>query len=157
MRVFTNGCFDVLHIGHIELLKYCATLGNVIVGLNGDDSVRRLKGPSRPFNGEQARAKILESIDEENSLTRFYNKSILDPFASVFNTDINEAKKIASVIDLNGSEFSVEELNAVDKDILKLALSNESLDIIGINTDSFDALKIANISEEDKVNLALYL
>ena len=102
-------------------------------------------------------AKILESIDEENSLTRFYNNSILDPFASVFNTNINDAKKIASVIDLNGSEFSVEELSAVDKDILKLALSKESLDIIGMNTDSFDALKIANISEEDKVNLALYL
>ncbi len=71
MRVFTNGCFDVLHIGHIELLKYCATLGNVIVGLNGDDSVRRLKGPSRPFNGEQARAKILESIKYVDSVHIF--------------------------------------------------------------------------------------
>jgi hypothetical protein len=116
-----------------------------------------LDSSDKTIDGMKKLAKILESIDEENSLTRFYNNSILDPFASVFNTNINDAKKIASVIDLNGSEFSVEELSAVDKDILKLALSKESLDIIGMNTDSFDALKIANISEEDKVNLALYL
>jgi hypothetical protein len=109
------------------------------------------------IEGMKKLAKILESIDEQNSLNRFYNKSILDPFASVFNTDINEAKKNASVIDLNGSEFSVEELNEVHQDIFKLALSKESLDIIGFGTDSFDVSKIANISGDDKVNLALYL
>ena len=62
MLVFTNGCFDVLHLGHIELLEYCSSFGEVIVGLNSDESVRRLKGPSRPFNNEQARMKLLESI-----------------------------------------------------------------------------------------------
>lgn len=71
MKVFTNGCFDVLHIGHIELLKYCASLGEVIVGLNSDESVRRLKGPSRPFNGELARAKILESVKYVDSVHIF--------------------------------------------------------------------------------------
>ena len=71
MKVFTNGCFDVLHIGHIELLKYCASLGEVIVGLNSDESVQRLKGPSRPFNGEQARAQILESIRYVDSVHIF--------------------------------------------------------------------------------------
>ncbi len=71
MKVFTNGCFDVLHIGHIELLKYCATLGSVVVGLNSDDSVRRLKGPSRPFNNEQDRTKVLESIKYVDSVHVF--------------------------------------------------------------------------------------
>ena len=71
MKVFTNGCFDVLHLGHIELLKYASSLGEVIVGLNSDESVRRLKGPSRPFNNEQTRMKILESIKYVGSVHVF--------------------------------------------------------------------------------------
>ena len=43
--VFTNGCFDVMHRGHVELLKYCKSLGTVVVGLNSDESVKKLKGP----------------------------------------------------------------------------------------------------------------
>ena len=116
-----------------------------------------LESSDKNIDGMKKLAKILESIDEQNSLTRFYNKSILDPFASVFNADINEAKKNASVIELNGSEFSTEELNEVDPDIFKLALSKESLDLIGFGTDSFDVSKISNISEYDKVNLSLYI
>jgi D-beta-D-heptose 7-phosphate kinase/D-beta-D-heptose 1-phosphate adenosyltransferase len=66
-RVFTNGCFDILHRGHIELLDYCRSLGNVTVGLNSDFSVKRLKGPERPINSEQDRKMLLEamrSVDE---------------------------------------------------------------------------------------------
>ena len=58
----TNGCFDILHRGHIELLKYCKTLGTVVVGLNSDSSVRRLKGVSRPYNSISDRKEVLESI-----------------------------------------------------------------------------------------------
>ena len=47
--IFTNGCFDILHRGHMELLKYCNTLGEVTVGINSDESIRRLKGPKRPY------------------------------------------------------------------------------------------------------------
>ena len=61
--VFTNGCFDVLHVGHIELLKYCKSIGDfLIVGINSDESVSRLKGPSRPINAESERKIMLESI-----------------------------------------------------------------------------------------------
>jgi D-beta-D-heptose 7-phosphate kinase/D-beta-D-heptose 1-phosphate adenosyltransferase len=61
--IFTNGCFDILHLGHIELLKFCASLGNeVVVGLNSDLSVRRLKGDDRPINNQVTRKKMLESI-----------------------------------------------------------------------------------------------
>lgn len=62
MKVFTNGCFDVLHRGHIELLSYCANIGEVLVGLNSDKSVKRLKGNDRPINSENDRKIILESI-----------------------------------------------------------------------------------------------
>ena len=59
--IFTNGCFDVIHRGHFELLKYCKSLGYVIVGLNGDDSIKRLKGEHRPFFSQQDRRFMLES------------------------------------------------------------------------------------------------
>ena len=58
--VFTNGCFDILHIGHIRYLQDAAKLGDVlVVGLNSDASVKRLKGPERPVNNESDRAEIL--------------------------------------------------------------------------------------------------
>lgn len=61
--VFTNGCFDLLHLGHIDYLAHAASLGSVlIVGLNTDRSVSELKGPSRPVNDEQSRLKIMASL-----------------------------------------------------------------------------------------------
>ncbi len=59
--VFTNGCFDVLHRGHYELLSYCKMLGIVIVGINSDESVKRLKGENRPLNSLLDRVFALES------------------------------------------------------------------------------------------------
>jgi D-beta-D-heptose 7-phosphate kinase / D-beta-D-heptose 1-phosphate adenosyltransferase len=61
--VFTNGCFDILHSGHIKVLEDTAALGDVlIIGLNSDASVRRLKGASRPINGEADRAYVLSAL-----------------------------------------------------------------------------------------------
>ncbi|MCM8760650.1 MAG: D-glycero-beta-D-manno-heptose 1-phosphate adenylyltransferase [Candidatus Omnitrophica bacterium] len=61
--VFTNGCFDILHVGHVEYLKKARALGDVlIVGLNSDSSVRLIKGASRPINSQADRAKILASL-----------------------------------------------------------------------------------------------
>ena len=61
--VFTNGCFDILHAGHVDYLQKAADLGDVlIVGLNSDSSVRRLKGDSRPINNQEDRAKVLCSL-----------------------------------------------------------------------------------------------
>ena len=59
--VFTNGCFDILHPAHIQLLKYCKSLGYVIVGLNSDESVKKLKGEGRPFFSENDRTLMLKS------------------------------------------------------------------------------------------------
>lgn len=61
--VFTNGCFDILHIGHVRYLKESARYGDVlIVGLNSDASVKRLKGESRPINNEFDRAELLSEL-----------------------------------------------------------------------------------------------
>tara|TARA_Y100000593_G_scaffold85655_1_gene163026 strand:- start:1519 stop:1956 length:438 start_codon:yes stop_codon:yes gene_type:complete len=73
MTIFTNGCFDVLHYGHIRLLQYCKNYNaiafagktihpDVIVGLNSDSSVKRLKGDSRPINSQYQRAAVLRSL-----------------------------------------------------------------------------------------------
>lgn len=61
--VFTNGCFDVLHFGHVQYLLKAKKLGDLlVVGLNSDASVRRLKGESRPINGEKERAFVLAAL-----------------------------------------------------------------------------------------------
>jgi rfaE bifunctional protein nucleotidyltransferase chain/domain len=61
--VFTNGCFDLLHAGHIESLSQAASFGDIlIVGLNSDASVKRLKGENRPIQSEQNRATLLASL-----------------------------------------------------------------------------------------------
>jgi D-glycero-beta-D-manno-heptose 1-phosphate adenylyltransferase len=61
--VFTNGCFDILHAGHIASLTEAAEQGDIlIVGLNADDSVRKLKGPGRPMNDQDSRALLLAAL-----------------------------------------------------------------------------------------------
>ena len=61
--VFTNGCFDILHKGHVQYLEQAAELGNVlVVGLNSDDSTRALKGPGRPINRQDSRAFVLAAM-----------------------------------------------------------------------------------------------
>ena len=61
--VFTNGCFDLIHPGHTELLRRARSLGHyLLVGLNSDRSVRAIKGPDRPIQGEQARAAVVAAL-----------------------------------------------------------------------------------------------
>jgi rfaE bifunctional protein nucleotidyltransferase chain/domain len=70
--VFTNGCFDILHLGHVEYLAKARDLGHIlIIGLNTDNSVRRLKGPTRPVNPEQARAAILAALSFVDAVVLF--------------------------------------------------------------------------------------
>jgi rfaE bifunctional protein nucleotidyltransferase chain/domain len=87
--VATNGCFDLLHLGHIRYLEAARKLGDIlVVGLNGDQSVRELKGPGRPINNEKDRAAILaalESVDlvvifPELRATRFIERAAPDVY-----------------------------------------------------------------------------
>ncbi|MCQ2322965.1 MAG: D-glycero-beta-D-manno-heptose 1-phosphate adenylyltransferase [Bacteroidales bacterium] len=70
--VFSNGCFDILHRGHVEYLSKAAAKGDVlIIGLNTDASVKRLKGPSRPVNDEKSRAFVLAALGFVSAVTLF--------------------------------------------------------------------------------------
>lgn len=70
--VFTNGCFDILHIGHIEYLEAAKALGNrLVIGLNSDASTRRLKGETRPINHEHSRGYLLASLSFVDLVTVF--------------------------------------------------------------------------------------
>ncbi len=70
--VFTNGCFDLLHVGHVTYLAQAKALGDVLViGLNTDASVRRLKGPDRPVNKQDARALVLAALESVDYVVFF--------------------------------------------------------------------------------------
>lgn len=77
--VFTNGCFDILHVGHITLLEGCRKFGSkLIVAINSDSSVRRLKGPTRPIVGERERARILSALSATDAVIVFDEETPLD-------------------------------------------------------------------------------
>lgn len=70
--VFTNGCFDVIHAGHVRYLRKARSFGDLlVVGLNSDGSVRRLKGPGRPLVGEAERAEMLAALEMVDCVTIF--------------------------------------------------------------------------------------
>lgn len=70
--VFTNGCFDILHLGHIDYLSKAADLGDVLIlGLNTDASVSRIKGPDRPINDEISRSYIIASLQFVDAVVLF--------------------------------------------------------------------------------------
>ena len=70
--VFTNGCFDVLHVGHVRYLSASRALGNFqVIGLNSDQSVKRLKGPGRPLNREEDRAEVLLGLKSVDAVVLF--------------------------------------------------------------------------------------
>lgn len=77
--VFTNGCFDILHQGHVALLLEAAELGHkLVLGLNTDASVKKLKGPHRPINDEQSRALIMASQLYVDAVTLFEEDTPLE-------------------------------------------------------------------------------
>ena len=85
--VFTNGCFDLLHIGHVRYLEEAKALGDVlVVGVNSDASVRKLKGPKRPVLPQAARAEILSGLGCVDYVTTFDE---LDPLALITSLQPN--------------------------------------------------------------------
>ena len=86
--VFTNGCFDILHAGHIKLLKEARSCGDVlIVGLNTDSSARRIKGPSRPVNKQEDRAEVLSAISYVDYIV-FFNEDTSLPLIKEIKPDV---------------------------------------------------------------------
>tara|TARA_A100001015_G_scaffold300106_2_gene385072 strand:- start:2534 stop:2926 length:393 start_codon:yes stop_codon:yes gene_type:complete len=101
--VFTNGCFDVLHRGHIELLRHCKSLGYVVVGLNSDSSVRRLKGENRPINNQEDRKFILQSCRYVDEVIFFEE-----------DTPLNLINKINPDILIKGGDYKKEDVVGYD-------------------------------------------
>jgi D-beta-D-heptose 7-phosphate kinase/D-beta-D-heptose 1-phosphate adenosyltransferase len=113
--VFTNGCFDILHLGHVTLLNHCATLGDrVVVGLNSDSSVKKLKGDSRPVNNQDARAMILASLENVDAVIIFNEDTPIElikffrPDVLVKGGDYKENEIVgADVVKANGGSVKI--------------------------------------------------
>ena len=75
--VFANGCFDVLHVGHVRYLQEAKELGDIlVVGLNSDQSVRRLKGEGRPVMGQESRAILLSALESVDYIVIFEDDTV---------------------------------------------------------------------------------
>jgi len=86
--VWTNGCFDVLHRGHIELFKYAKSLGDyLIVGIDSDKRIKESKGPSRPVNSEQDRRFFLESIKYVDKVVVFSSSFQLESMVKMYKPE----------------------------------------------------------------------
>ena len=102
--VFTNGCFDILHLGHIEYLAKAADLGDVlVVGLNSDRSVNRIKGETRPINDEHSRSMVLASLEFVTAVVIFDEET---PYELI--------KTIQPDILVKGKDWKVEEIAGFD-------------------------------------------
>jgi rfaE bifunctional protein nucleotidyltransferase chain/domain len=98
--VFTNGCFDLLHPGHVSYLRTACSLGDaLVVGLNSDASVRRLKGPSRPVVPERDRATVLEALESVDA-------------AVVFGEDnpVRLMRELKPAVYVKGGDYRIEDL-----------------------------------------------
>ncbi|MCX6231763.1 MAG: D-glycero-beta-D-manno-heptose 1-phosphate adenylyltransferase [Bacteroidetes bacterium] len=135
--VFTNGCFDILHAGHVEYLAKAASEGNVlIIGLNTDASVRRIKGHHRPINDENARALIMASLNFVNAVVLFDE-----------DTPYELIKLIQPDILIKGSDYKPEDI--VGYDILKAKGGEiKTIELVpGYSTTAIEQKIFKNLSE----------
>ncbi len=110
--VFTNGCFDILHCGHTTYLNKAKQLGDVLfLGLNSDDSVRKLKGENRPINNEGDRAEVMDSLKSIDFVVIFDEETPLDlitmiiPDVLVKGGDYTKDNIVgADLVELNGGD-----------------------------------------------------
>lgn len=132
--VFTNGCFDIVHRGHISYLNEAKALGDLLViGLNSDASVRTLKGPERPINNEQDRKYLLENLKAVD-------------FVEIFNeeTPLSLIKKILPSVLVKGGDWKIEQIVG-SKEVLGKGGEVLSLNFI-------DGFSSTNIIEKIKNN-----
>src|SRR6478736_6793928 len=96
--VFTNGCFDILHLGHVDYLEKARALGDkLVLGLNTDDSISRFKGPQRPIQDENSRAHILASLQFIDMVV-FFNE----------DTPLNLISEVLPDVLVKGSDYLAE-------------------------------------------------
>jgi rfaE bifunctional protein nucleotidyltransferase chain/domain len=103
--VVTNGCFDVLHLGHVTYLEAARNLGDLLlVGLSGDDSVQQLKGANRPINNERDRAAVLAALESVSGVCIFSEKTATR-FLSIARPDLY----------VKGGDYTLETLNQEER------------------------------------------
>jgi rfaE bifunctional protein nucleotidyltransferase chain/domain len=103
--VVTNGCFDVLHLGHVTYLEAARNLGDLLlIGVSGDQSVQQLKGANRPVNNEQDRAAVLAALESVNGVCIFAEKTATR-FLSIAQPDIY----------VKGGDYTLETLNQEER------------------------------------------
>jgi glycerol-3-phosphate cytidylyltransferase len=106
--VATNGCFDILHVGHVRYLTAARKLGDVlVVGLNGDDSVRQLKGEGRPVNRQQDRAEVLAALESVDYVTIFPE-----------NRATNFLRAAAPAVYAKGGDYTADTLDPGERAVL---------------------------------------
>ncbi len=122
--VFTNGCFDIIHNGHVDSLQKSAAFGTrLIVGLNSDESVKILKGEKRPILGEQARAEILAAFECVDAVIIFNEETPAEIIA-----------KIIPDVLVKGAQYEIHEIAGHDT-VLNNGGKVETLDLVeGIST-----------------------
>ncbi|MDL2231058.1 D-glycero-beta-D-manno-heptose 1-phosphate adenylyltransferase [Bacteroidales bacterium OttesenSCG-928-L19] len=127
--VFTNGCFDILHLGHVEYLAKAKDMGDLlIVGLNTDDSVKRLKGPSRPINPENARAHVLVALQFVDYVVLFNE-----------DTPYQLIKAISPDVLVKGGDYIINEIVGADL----VSENGGEVKVIPL-TEGFSTSKIVN-------------
>jgi rfaE bifunctional protein nucleotidyltransferase chain/domain len=105
--VFTNGCFDLIHLGHVDYLEKSRNLGDkLIIGLNSDQSVKKIKGPGRPILDEVARARILSSFQFVDAVILFSDE-----------TPLNLIREVKPDVLVKGNDYKPE--NIVGAEIVK--------------------------------------
>lgn len=88
MRIWVNGAFDILHIGHIKLLKYAAAMGYLRVGIDTDERIKELKGPTRPFNSFSTRKELLECLRFVDDVVGFGSEQELIDCVKAYQPDV---------------------------------------------------------------------
>ena len=107
--VFTNGCFDLLHAGHVRYLQQARQLGDaLVVAVNSDASVRALKGETRPINGEDERAEVLAALACVDYVTIFTGENVTGLL-----------KEVRPQLYAKGGDYTVESLNAEELAVLR--------------------------------------
>lgn len=107
--VLTNGCFDLLHTGHVRYLQQARALGDaLLVAVNSDCSVRELKGPTRPLNSEQDRAEVLAALRCVDHVTIFDELRVTDVI-----------RKLQPAIYAKGGDYTIETLDATESKALR--------------------------------------
>lgn len=103
--VFTNGCFDILHVGHVDYLSRAKALGDIlVVGLNSDSSVKKIKGKNRPINNERDRARVLSSLSFVDYISIF-NESTPERLIKELKPDIIAKGGDWKIKDIVGGSF----------------------------------------------------